>query len=148
MENTGPIFSKRSQEKSAVTSAHDALKEIMSTDGSVKDDEGSEDGSRISQEVPAEEAGGVEEPDGEIKPKVSVKTIKRVLELLCDESVSGYRGNENCWLYHKQHSCWLDKNWNIWILPILEVMLVGAEQCLQIIIKKYSSKPQPYIINT
>ncbi|XP_071803917.1 dynein regulatory complex protein 1-like [Asterias amurensis] len=80
LDNDGPIISKKSQEKTTVTSAHEVLKEIMSTDGSVKEDEGSENGSRNSQDVTGDEEDVVE------KPKVSVKTIKRVLELLCDES--------------------------------------------------------------
>ena len=84
MDNDGPIISKKSQEKTTVTSAHEVLKEIMSTDGSMKEDEGSENGSRNSQDVTGDEEDVVE------KPKVSVKTIKRVLELLCDESVSSF----------------------------------------------------------
>ncbi|XP_072029395.1 dynein regulatory complex protein 1-like isoform X2 [Amphiura filiformis] len=80
MENIGPVTSDRSKKK--VISAHEVLQEVMSsTGGSVKDDAGSEAGS----EKPDSQKGDGDEEGGD-SGKMSVKTIKRVLELLCDES--------------------------------------------------------------
>ena len=92
MENIGPVTTDRSKKK--VVSAHEVLQEVMSTGGSVKDDTGSEAGSFHSQKPGSQkgEGEGQEEEQGEEvdgdSGKMSVKTIKRVLELLCDESVS------------------------------------------------------------
>ena len=87
MNNTGPITSETSKKK--VVSAHEVLQEVMSTgSGSIKDDAGSEAGSLNSQKVGSQQQG--EEEEEQDPTKVSVKTIKRVLELICDESVSSY----------------------------------------------------------
>ena len=89
MENIGPVTSDRSKKK--VISAHEVLQEVMSTGGSVKDDTGSEAGSMGSQKQGSVKEDGGEGQDGEEggdSEKMSVSTIKRVLELLCDESVS------------------------------------------------------------
>ncbi|XP_038052211.1 dynein regulatory complex protein 1-like [Patiria miniata] len=82
MDSVGPIRSQKSQAEATATSAHDVIKEVMSVESSVQGDD-----ETVEQSQPDEgEEGEVEgETEGE-KTKVSVKTIKRVLELLCDES--------------------------------------------------------------
>lgn len=69
MENVGPLSPHKSEAGSV--SAHEVLKDVMSTDGSVQE---------------LEESAGAENRDA--TSKLSSKTIKSVLELLCDESVS------------------------------------------------------------
>ncbi|PIK61177.1 putative dynein regulatory complex protein 1 [Apostichopus japonicus] len=71
MENVGPLSSDKSEIGSA--SAHEVLKEVMSTEGSVQE---------------AEESTDLETETKDPTSKLSSKAIKSVLELLCDESVS------------------------------------------------------------
>ena len=80
MDNVGPLTAKKSE--SASISAHEVLKEVMSTDGSVRD-ESSEAGVDVD-----ENTAGQTDKVSESAPKLSSKAIKSVLELLCDESVS------------------------------------------------------------
>ncbi|XP_071854027.1 dynein regulatory complex protein 1-like [Apostichopus japonicus] len=69
MENVGPLSSDKSEIGSA--SAHEVLKEVMSTEGSVQE---------------AEESTDLETETKDPTSKLSSKAIKSVLELLCDES--------------------------------------------------------------
>nr|XP_006825346.1 PREDICTED: dynein regulatory complex protein 1-like [Saccoglossus kowalevskii] len=74
LENVGPITSEASAKKSV--SAHQVLQEVMSsTKSSIQ---GEADESELGE-------GDAEIEDDEAK-KLSMKTIKQVLELLCDES--------------------------------------------------------------
>ncbi|XP_071964667.1 dynein regulatory complex protein 1-like [Antedon mediterranea] len=85
MENVGPLSSTKEKQKSV--SAQQVLMEVMSTEGSEKEG-GSEINSEHSQVQTTDEGemdDGAEEHESK-SSKLSVKTIKRVLELICDES--------------------------------------------------------------
>ncbi|XP_071491809.1 dynein regulatory complex protein 1-like [Diadema antillarum] len=94
MENEGPLTTERSKKKPV--SAHEVLKEVMS-EGSQRDVEGgSMTGSERNQPLgeeewgedgsPREAEGEAEEGNGNEVNKLSVKTVKQILELICDES--------------------------------------------------------------
>ncbi|XP_022104509.1 dynein regulatory complex protein 1-like [Acanthaster planci] len=85
MDNVGPIRSQKSQQEAKATSAHDVLREVMSTETSVQGDEETVVDSQPDGPQSGEDGRAPVEEEGE-KTKISVKTIKRVLELLCDES--------------------------------------------------------------
>ncbi|XP_033109065.1 dynein regulatory complex protein 1-like [Anneissia japonica] len=82
MDNTGPLISAKTQQKSV--SAQQVLMEVMSADGSQR---GESDTSSLHSQMQTkedDEEGGLD--DAVKDSKLSVKTIKRVLELICDES--------------------------------------------------------------
>lgn len=87
MENVGPLTTEKSKKKPV--SAHEVLMEVMSDgsymeEGSVQESERG-DGGEEEEGPPRERPEGDEE---EAARRLSVQTVKQILELICDESVS------------------------------------------------------------
>ena len=93
MENEGPLTTEKSKTKPV--SAHEVLMEVLSEgSGRGHDPEGgSHMGSERSQPLgEGEQEGSVREGEEggeelEEKRRLSVQTVKQILELICDESV-------------------------------------------------------------
>lgn len=87
MENVGPLTTEKSKKKPV--SAHEVLMEVMS-DGSYMEEgsvQESERGDGGEEEGSPREGPEGEEEEAAAARRLSVQTVKQILELICDESV-------------------------------------------------------------